>query len=146
MKIDKSCPHRNPQLVESMEHGFYRCSLAQHEWRYAANIIWQLFVKKRNLSLWKSFSMLQCLFDQPLCKTLKGFSRIWFFLRSGLAWIIWRQHNDLVFDNLQWPIEKTHQVIWDALQEYGGLNENGEGMSFLLVGYLNPFHINSCGQ
>ena len=30
------------------------------------------------------FFMLQCLFDQPLCKTLKQFNRIWFFLRSGL--------------------------------------------------------------
>jgi hypothetical protein len=52
---------------------------------------------------------------QPLCKTLKRFSRIWFFLRSGLMWIIWRQRNDLDFNPLQWPIEKTRQVIWDAL-------------------------------
>ena len=24
----------------------------------------------------------------------------------------------MVFNNLQWPIEKTSQVIWDALQDY----------------------------
>jgi len=40
-------------------------------------------------------------------------------LRSGLSWIIWRQWNDLVFNNLQWSIEKTRQVVWDALHDYG---------------------------
>ena len=58
-------------------------------------------------------------FYQLLCKTLKRFSRIWFFLRSGLSWIIWCQRNDLVFKNLQWPVEKIHQVIWDILHDYG---------------------------
>ena len=41
------------------------------------------------------------------------------FLRSGILWIIWPQQNDSVFNILQWPIEKTHQVIWDALQDHG---------------------------
>ena len=63
--------------------------------------------------------MMQCLFDRPLCKTLKWFSCIWFFLRSGLPWIIWHQRNDPAFSALQWLIEKTHQVVWDALQDYG---------------------------
>ena len=63
-------------------------------------------------------SMMQCFFDQPLCKTLKRFSRIWFFLRSGLPWIIWRQRNNLDFNVVQWSIEKMHQVIQDALQDY----------------------------
>ena len=64
--------------------------------------------------------MLQCLFDQHLCTTLKRFGRIWFFLRCGLPWIIRRQWNDLLFLNkLQWPIDKIRQIIWDALQDYG---------------------------
>ena len=25
----------------------------------------------------------------------------------------------MVFNNLQWPTERTRQVIWDALQDYG---------------------------
>ena len=33
-------------------------------------------------------------------------------------WIIWRQKNDWVFNALQWSIEKTHQVIWDASKDY----------------------------
>ena len=49
----------------------------------------------------------------------KQFNRIWFFLRSGLPWIIWRQQNDLVFNNLLCPIEKTRQIIWDPWQDYG---------------------------
>ena len=102
-----------------MEHMFYSCPLAQHVWRYVANIIWQLFTRKRNLGPRKSFFMLQCVFYQPLCKTLKQCSRIWFFLRSGLPWIIWRQWNDLIVNKLQWPIEKTRQIFWDALQDYG---------------------------
>jgi hypothetical protein len=84
---------------------------------------WQLFAKK-NLGMRQSFSMLQCLFDQPLCKTLKRFSHTWFFLRSGLPWIIWRQRKGLVFNKLQWPIDKTCQIIWDACKITGGLNGN----------------------
>ena len=34
-------------------------------------------------------------------------------------WIIWQQWNDLIFNRLQWPIEKTRQINWDALQDYG---------------------------
>ena len=75
-------------------------------------IIWQLFAKRENLGPRKLCSMMQCLFDQPLCKALKRFSHIWFYLRSGLPWIIWRQRNDVVFNVVQWPIEKMHQVIW----------------------------------
>ena len=73
----------------------------------------------KNLDTRKSFSMMQCLFDQPLCNTLKRFSHIFFFLRSGILWIIWRQQNDMVVNNLQCPFEETCQVIWDALQDYG---------------------------
>ena len=49
---------------------------------------------------------------------LKPFSRIWFFLRSGLPWIIWCQWNDLVFDAITWSVENTHQVVWDSLLDY----------------------------
>ena len=48
-KIDQSCPHCGPWSVESVEHKFYNCPLAQHGQRYATNIIWQLkilFLKK----------------------------------------------------------------------------------------------------
>lgn len=34
------------------------------------------FAKIRNLGLWKSFYMMQCLFDQPMCKTLRWFNHI----------------------------------------------------------------------
>ena len=65
--------------------------------------------------------MIQCLFDQTLSKFLKPFSRIWFFLRSGLPWIIWCQHNNLACNASQWPLEKTHLVVWDSLLDYGRL-------------------------
>ena len=41
-----------------------------------------------------------------------------FFLRGGLSWIIWRRQNDLVFNDMRWPIEKTRQVSWDVLHDY----------------------------
>ena len=50
--------------------------------------------------------MMQCLFDQPLGKLWKPFGCKWFFLRSNLLWIIWRQRNDLVINVLQWLVEK----------------------------------------
>ena len=74
--------------------------------------------KKGNFGPWKYFSMMQCLFDQSLNKFMKLFNRSWFFLRSGLPWIIWHQPNDLVFNASQWPFEKTHQVVWDSLLDY----------------------------
>ena len=27
----------------------------------------------------------------------------------------------MVFHVFQWPIEKTRQIIWDALEDYGGI-------------------------
>ena len=95
MEIDIFCPHCGPQYVISVKHRFYNCPLAQQGWSYVANIIWQLFANKRNLGRRKSFFMMQCLFDQPLCKTIEWFNRIRFFFRSGLPWIIWCQRNDL---------------------------------------------------
>ena len=92
-EIDKSCHHWGPQLVESVEHRFFNYPLAQQGWRYAANIMWQLLAKRGNLGLRKSFSMMQCLFDQPLCKAQTWFHRIQLFLRSDLLWIIWHQWN-----------------------------------------------------
>lgn len=49
----------------------------------------------------KPFPTMQRLFEQPLCNSHKQLSRTWFFLTSGLPWIIWRQMNDLVFNGLQ---------------------------------------------
>ena len=51
----------------------------------------------------------------------------------------------MVFNNLQWPIEKTRQVIWDALQSYGRIEwkrtlkdvEEAPGMAYQDV--LNEF-------
>jgi hypothetical protein len=48
-------------------------------------------------------------FDRPLNSSLKPFSCIWF------------QHNDLVFNATHKPVEKTHQVVWDSLTDYGRL-------------------------
>ena len=30
----------------------------------------------------------------------------------------------MVFNNMQWPIKKTRQVIWDTLQDYGRIEWN----------------------
>ena len=73
---------------------------------------------------------MQCLFDQPLCNTLKRSRRILIFLRSDLPWIIRRQQNDMVFNTLQWPIEKTRRVIWDALHDYGRIEWKRTLMDF----------------
>ena len=78
-EIDKNCPHCGLQSVELVEHRFFSCPLAQQGWWYAANIMWQLLAKSGNLGPRKSFSMMQCFFYQPLCKTLKRFNRIWSF-------------------------------------------------------------------
>ena len=66
--------------------------------------------------------MMQCHFDQPLSKSLEPLSYIWFFLRSGFPWIIRHQHNDLFLNVSQWPVNKTHQVVWDSLLDYDRLD------------------------
>jgi hypothetical protein len=86
-EIDKSCLHCGPQSAESVGYKFYNCPLALQGWRYVANVMWQFFAKRGNLSARKSLCMMQCLFDQPLCKTLRRFNQIWFFLRSNISWI-----------------------------------------------------------
>ena len=61
-------------------------------------------------------------------------------------WIIWRQRNNSVFNDLQWPIEKTLQVSWDALQEEYGrvewkqtLVDLEKGMDVAYQDALNKF-------
>ena len=99
----------------SVDHRFYSCPPCSTCVEVHCQHHLATFAKNSNLRPRKFFSMLQCFSNQPLCKTLKRFSCIWFFLRSGLPWIIWRQRNDLTFNKLQWPIEKTRQIILDAL-------------------------------
>lgn len=71
-EIDKCCPDCGPHSVESVERRFYSCPLAQQGWQYPTNIIWQFFAKRRDLGPQKSFSMMQCLFDQHFARHLKS--------------------------------------------------------------------------
>jgi hypothetical protein len=82
------CPRCGSSAMELVRHRFSNCPLAQQVWRYAANVMWSFFVKKSEFGPRKSFSLLQCLFDQSLNKALKSFSRIWLFLKSGMSWVI----------------------------------------------------------
>ena len=120
-KIDKSRSCCGLSVVESMEHRFFNCPLAPPVCYYEVNIIGQLYVKRDNGGPRKPFSTMHCLCDQPISKSLKPFSRIWFFLRNGLPWIIWRQRNDQVLNALPRPVAKIHQVVWDSLLDYGRL-------------------------
>ena len=71
--IDKSCMYCGMHQVEYVEHMFFNYPITQHAWCYATNIIQQLSSKRGNLGPWKSFSMMQCLFDRSLNKSLKTF-------------------------------------------------------------------------
>jgi hypothetical protein len=110
--------HKNWEGGTLVEHVFLSCMLAQQVRCYVANIIWQLFAKRGNIGPQKSFSMMQCLLDQAICKTLKPFSHICSFLRSGLPWKFGSKWNDLDFDALQWRVEKSHQGALDSLLDY----------------------------
>jgi hypothetical protein len=48
------------------------------------NIVWSCICVIFSFSGWHLDN--QCLCGQPLCKTFKHFSRIWFFLGGGLPW------------------------------------------------------------
>lgn len=112
-------------LLESVEHIFFSNPLAQQVWCYVANVIWQLFAKRGILGPRNFFSVLQCLFDKPLPKSLKPFSPIWFFLRNGFPWIIWQNRNDLVFNANQHPAEKTTKWCGILHLTMVGLSSNG---------------------
>ena len=62
---------------------------------------------------------------QPLCKTLKWFSRIWCFLRSSLPWIIWWQWSDVDLINCNGPLRKHVKSFGMPCKFMGGLNGNG---------------------
>ena len=82
VEIDKSCPRCNPQLVESVEHGYTDAHSLNKGGNTLPTSFGSSLPKKMNLSLWKHF-----FYDaMPF------------------------------FNNMQWPIERARQVIWDALQ------------------------------
>ncbi len=35
-----------------------------------------------------------------------------------MLWMLWIKHNDLVFDNKRWNLNKVHKVMWDAFLDY----------------------------
>ena len=87
--------HKNWEGGTLVEHIFLSCLLAQQVRCYVANIIWQLFAKRGNSSHQKSFSMMQCLLHQALCKTLKlfiapswGVSSHGIFGGNGMIWFL----------------------------------------------------------
>ena len=90
-----------------------------------ADIIWQLFAKKRRP--WSSEVFLNVAMSfliDLLAKQLKPFTRIWFFSRGvvsrgsySVRRLIW----SLMLFNLRWLVKKTHQIVWDSLIDYGGL-------------------------
>ena len=57
VEIDKSCAQHGLQSVELPEHRLLCCqTLVQQGRRYVADIMWQLFVKRGDLSPQKSFT------------------------------------------------------------------------------------------
>lgn len=76
IETDRSCHHCGLMLVELCGTNFLVVYWVHMFWHYAANIVLQLFAKKRNLGPQKSFSMMQCLFDWPFNNSLKPFSCI----------------------------------------------------------------------
>jgi hypothetical protein len=121
--IDKSCPHGSPLSVELMEHVFFNCPLAQHVWRYATNIIYQLFAKRGNLGPHKSCPLMQCLFDRHLSISSKTFKLYPIFLDE------W-PHVDHLASTKCFDINATHQlvgkkvthqIVWDNSIDYGRL-------------------------
>lgn len=109
-EIDNSFLHCGPQFVESVEHRFFSCLLAQQVCRYAVNIIWQLFAKKATLALDNPFQCYNALLIDRLAKhwspsIVAGFSRgivfrgsfginvmIWLSLLFN---VLWRKHTKL---------------------------------------------------
>ena len=78
--------------------------------------------KNKNLGLQKSFLWCNASLINLCARLLNDVA--FFFKRSVIPWIIWHHRNDLGFNNLQWPIEKTRQVIWDAVHDYGRIEWN----------------------
>lgn len=54
-KVDTSCPHCGPSIVETMEHIFYDYPLVQYVWRNVVNIMWESHAKHINLGPRKYF-------------------------------------------------------------------------------------------
>ena len=105
MEIDKSRPHCSPQVggiggahvLELSPRSTWVAIRCQHHLATLSH--------KRNLGVRKSFSMLQFMFDQPLCKTLRRMYVVLCKKRSSVDHMATMKY--LVFNNLRWPVEKS---------------------------------------
>ena len=66
---------------------------------------------------------------ESLKKSFKKFHSFWFFLRSGLYWIIWHERYDLMFNTIKWWDGESAPSSWDVLIDCGWLISNGCSMS-----------------
>lgn len=125
-----SCPHCGPQFIESVEHKSFDCPLAQKMWRYAANIIWQLFSKKRKLGSQKSYWCNAFLTNLPTTS--------WHITKMFQSHLVFVKvfHGLLVVNEIIWFLKlslnhwRKHTKLCEILVWYVGLSGNVLSMTW----------------
>ena len=119
-EIDKSCPHCGLQTVESVEHRFFSCSLAQQRWQYVAiscgnSMPKEVTLVRENHFLWYNDSLINICARHWNNSIAFGFSWGVVFCRIfGTNGIIWF----LLLCNI--PLRKcVNTRTWDDLHDYG---------------------------
>lgn len=92
----------SPLQQELVEHTVSSCPLAQQIWHYVALFV-NYLPKEVTLVLGSLFKGAMPFWSQST-KPFK--SNLVNLLESGPLWIIWHPWNDLIFNAIQWPMEK----------------------------------------
>jgi hypothetical protein len=122
-KIDKSCLHRGWQFVEWVGHRFSaahwlnKCR-AMHLTSIGDSLPIEVTLALENIFwCWNAF-------DQPLNKSMKSLS-VFSFSWGVILWGSYGVNEMTWFTNsIQWH-EKTHQLVWDSLLDYGRVEWQG---------------------
>jgi hypothetical protein len=99
-------------------HRFWDCIASQQVW-YAVTCLLKHLATPTTNDGWNLPDWKQAIFAQRPPRKFHKVSRYWTLLKGIALWTIWLSRNDTSFNNFRWNQDKTKQVIWQGLCDYG---------------------------
>jgi hypothetical protein len=116
--INQTCPLCGNE-EEFTLHKFWECCHAQQAWEYTQGIMCELAYGDKPSWVVALLHWKQCVFVAKNPRQMQCVENIWSLPRGITLKTLWIEWNDLVFNNQRWNVVKIHEVIWDALLDYG---------------------------
>jgi hypothetical protein len=116
--IDTSCSVCGSGQEETVLHRFWDCDSSQQVWYSVTCLLNHLATP--NLAIdWSLPDWKQTIFAKRPPRKFRKVNRFWILLKGIALWMIWLVRNDVSFNNTRWNQDKTKQVIWQGLSDYG---------------------------